>query len=65
MQGAGLFYDAMMPGGAKVKAEDIDESRIERTKAIILSMTKRERTELSISVSTSPIPKIRDAILSG
>lgn len=39
---------AMMPGGAKVKAEDIDESRIERTKAIILSMTKRERTEPSI-----------------
>ena len=39
---------AMMPGGSKVKAEDIDESRIERTKAIILSMTKRERTEPSI-----------------
>ena len=37
---------AMMPGGSKVKAEDID--RIERTKAIILSMTKRERTEPSI-----------------
>ena len=39
---------AMMPGGSKVKAEDIDESRIERTKAIILSRTKRERTEPSI-----------------
>lgn len=39
---------AMMPGGSKVKAEDIDESRIERTKAIILSMTKRERTEPAI-----------------
>lgn len=40
---------AMMPGmGAKVRAEDIDESRIERTKAIILSMTKRERVEPSI-----------------
>ncbi|MDE6869081.1 MAG: signal recognition particle protein [Clostridia bacterium] len=40
---------AMMPGmGGKVKAEDIDESRIERTKAIILSMTKRERNEPSI-----------------
>lgn len=39
---------AMMPGGSKVKAEDIDESRIERTKAIILSMTKRERVEPSI-----------------
>lgn len=39
---------AMMPGGSKVKAEDIDESRIERTKAIILSMTKRERVEPAI-----------------
>ena len=40
---------AMMPGmGNKVRAEDIDESRIERTKAIILSMTKRERVDPSI-----------------
>ncbi|MDE6505117.1 MAG: signal recognition particle protein [Clostridia bacterium] len=40
---------AMMPGmGGKVKAEDIDESKMERTKAIILSMTKRERTEPAI-----------------
>lgn len=40
---------AMMPGmGGKVRAEDIDESRIERTKAIILSMTKRERVEPAI-----------------
>jgi len=40
---------AMMPGmGNKVKAEDIDESKIERTKAIILSMTKRERVEPAI-----------------
>ena len=40
---------AMMPGmGGKLKAEDIDESRIERTKAIILSMTKKERTDPSI-----------------
>ncbi len=40
---------AMMPGmGNKVKADDIDENRIERTKAIILSMTKKERTEPSI-----------------
>ncbi len=39
---------AMMPGGSKVKAEDIDESRIERTRAIILSMTRRERTEPAI-----------------
>ncbi|MDY4187459.1 MAG: signal recognition particle protein [Candidatus Borkfalkiaceae bacterium] len=35
----------MMPGMGKlnVKEEDIDESKIERVKAIILSMTKRER----------------------
>ncbi|MDE7330527.1 MAG: signal recognition particle protein [Clostridia bacterium] len=40
---------AMMPGvGGKVKAEDIDESKIERTKAIILSMTARERAEPAI-----------------
>ncbi len=40
---------AMMPGmGGKVKAEDLDESRIERTKAIILSMTKRERVDPAI-----------------
>lgn len=40
---------SMMPGlGNKVKDGDIDESRIERTKAIILSMTKRERVDPSI-----------------
>lgn len=40
---------AMMPGvGNKIKESDIDESRIERTKAIILSMTARERTEPAI-----------------
>lgn len=40
---------AMMPGmGNKVNADDIDESKIERTKAIILSMTKRERVEPAI-----------------
>ena len=40
---------AMMTGmGGKVRAEDIDENRIERTKAIILSMTKRERTDPAI-----------------
>lgn len=35
----------LMPGMSKlnVKEEDIDESKIERVKAIILSMTKRER----------------------
>lgn len=40
---------SMMPGlSGKVKDGDIDESRIERTKAIILSMTPKERTEPSI-----------------
>ena len=41
---------SMMPGnmGGKVRAEDIDEKKIERTKAIILSMTKRERIEPAI-----------------
>lgn len=40
---------SMMPGmGNKVKAEDIDEKKIERTKAIIQSMTKRERVEPAI-----------------
>ena len=40
---------AMMPGmGNKVRPEDINEGKIERTKAIILSMTKRERMEPAI-----------------
>lgn len=40
---------SMMPGlSGKVKDGDIDESRIERTKAIILSMTPRERTDPAI-----------------
>ena len=40
---------AMMPGmGNKVRAEDINEDKIERTKAIILSMTKRERVDPAI-----------------
>ncbi len=40
---------SMMPGiGGKIKDGDIDESKIERTKAIILSMTKRERVDPSI-----------------
>ena len=40
---------AMMPGmGGKVKAGDIDEKKIEKTKAIILSMTKKERVDPSI-----------------
>lgn len=40
---------AMMPGmGGKVKAEDVDEKKIERTKAIIQSMTPKERIEPAI-----------------
>ncbi|MDE7306828.1 MAG: signal recognition particle protein, partial [Clostridia bacterium] len=40
---------AMMPNmGGKVRAEDLDESRIDRVKAIILSMTPRERVEPAI-----------------
>ena len=40
---------SMMPGmGNKVRAEDIDERKMERTKAIILSMTKKERVDPSI-----------------
>ena len=40
---------SMLPGvGGKLKAGDIDESKMERTKAIILSMTKKEREEPAI-----------------
>lgn len=40
---------SMMPGlGGKIKEGDIDESKMERTKVIILSMTKAERTDPSI-----------------
>jgi signal recognition particle subunit SRP54 len=40
---------AMMPGlSGKIKEGDIDEKRIERTRAIILSMTKKERNDPSI-----------------
>ena len=50
MGGAKGLVD-MLPGmGTKVKIseKDIDEKRIERTKAIILSMTKRERNDPSV-----------------
>ncbi len=40
---------SMMPGlGGKIKDGDIDESRMERTKAIILSMTQKERNDPAI-----------------
>ncbi|MBR2070773.1 MAG: signal recognition particle protein, partial [Clostridia bacterium] len=40
----------MLPGGNKIKASDvkIDEKQIDRTKAIILSMTKEEREKPEI-----------------
>ena len=40
-----------MGGGmnkVKISEKDVDEKRIERTKAIILSMTKRERRDPSV-----------------
>ena len=41
---------SMLPGASKLKVNegDVDEKRIERTKAIILSMTKQERDNPSI-----------------
>ncbi len=39
---------SMMPGGNKFNPDDIDESKLERNKAIILSMTPAERREPSI-----------------
>ena len=41
---------SMLPGAGKLKVSesDIDEKKIERTKAIILSMTQEERTNPSI-----------------
>jgi signal recognition particle subunit SRP54 len=49
MGGAGALL-SMMPGMGKlnVSESDIDEKRMERTKAIILSMTKAERDNPSI-----------------
>ena len=49
MGGAGALL-SMMPGVGKLKVNeaDIDEKKLERTKAIILSMTKEERDNPSI-----------------
>ena len=49
MGGAGAML-SMFPGAGKLKVSeaDIDEKKIERTKAIILSMTKAERDNPSI-----------------
>ncbi len=42
MGGAGALM-SMLPGAGKIKEGDIDESKIERIRAIILSMTPKER----------------------
>lgn len=49
MGGAGALVN-MLPGMGKMKVseKDVDEKRIERTKAIILSMTREERDNPSI-----------------
>ena len=49
MGGAGAML-SMLPGASKLKVSeaDVDEKRIERTKAIILSMTKQERDNPAI-----------------
>ncbi len=43
MGGAGALMNMLPGAGVKLKETDIDESRIERTRAIILSMTPKER----------------------
>jgi signal recognition particle subunit SRP54 len=48
MGGAQALISMMPSLGGKISADDIDEGRIERTKAIILSMTKKERVDPSI-----------------
>ena len=39
---------SMLPGASNMQVGDVDEKKIERTKAIILSMTKQERDNPSI-----------------
>lgn len=48
MGGAAALLSMMPNMGGKINADDIDENKMERTKAIILSMTKRERVEPNI-----------------
>ena len=36
---------AMMPGGNKLKGMTVDEKQLERTRAIVKSMTREERSE--------------------
>ncbi len=47
MGGAGALL-AMMPAGARVNPEDVDEKGFKRIEAIILSMTKAERAKPAI-----------------
>ena len=47
MGGAGALM-SMLPGAGKLKDADIDESKIERIRAIILSMTPKERDNPNI-----------------
>ena len=39
---------SMLPGAGNMKVGDLDEKKLERTKAIILSMTKHERDNPSV-----------------
>lgn len=48
MGGAAALLSMMPNMGGKINADDIDENKMERTKAIILSMTKRERVDPNI-----------------
>ena len=63
MGGAGALA-SMLPGAGKMKLseKDLDEKRMERTKAIILSMTPRERDNPQIINSSR---KLRIALGSG
>ena len=48
MGGVGALVN-MLPGmGGKIREEDVDEKKIERTRAIILSMTVQERENPAI-----------------
>ncbi len=51
---------SMMPGmGGKIDPDSLDEKKLERTKAIILSMTRRERAEPAI-INASRKKRIAD-----
>ncbi len=48
MGGVGALVNMLPGAGMKIREEDIDERKIERTRAIILSMTEAERVNPSI-----------------